>query len=805
MVMEKNEHIIFQDIPGSGNSGKYHSAVLTTFCVDIMHFDAHLRNVLHKKQICSINVFADKDQLDDTIKYTSPLFLHNIGRDYTVTGISSVGAFHPKINFFVGENNVLVLIGSGNLTVTGQGKNHEIFTGFMIDDKDERQRPLVEECWRYIRSIASHGSPFDKRRILQEIPDNCRYLKTDYSFKPHAMCEIGNDLKAALLYADSTGILKQITEIVPQTRVSKITIVSPFFDENGETLEYISNLFPNSDIEVLLQDNCILPPYAMKKDKRIRFFDFDATKRGQQVFSTNDSFNRLAHAKIYVFETKNGQYCLIGSANATVPGLGTMKNKGANDEFCVMYYSKKQDFIGILGLKGRKILKTDFKDYKPTAHQSSTKKESLPVTINYAECSSGILSVSLSVGKQKPSGMKLVLDNGMSTVSTKKFTIDNGIIRIKISDDKQTLFCYFTDSSDTAISNTVCINVLDRLDSTNPSKTNRTINNLISKIENEGYNGLELSEMLSSVMADLYDETTESKTVIRKYYSGGDKEKERDADLPDVTFNPDYEETDDMISHSSGYDGSSRLIVCIEDSIRKKLRSLDDDLKDEEESGNTVSSNERSVIEERTVTVSKNWIERIGGEVSTLLDDYQKLINRRIKDCATTGNRTVLPYDFNYFSLAMFASLEICFLNHLNYSLDEISEIDRNYYRKRLTDVLNGCLISDCSETLAKFTTFCKKNWNGCSKDDGITVIAHRAVKYALLYVAVFERISKYIQVGSIREDNYNNLQTLIDLFGIQDYPSLKEELDELSDRYDNVFRFRLAEGVLEKLGIITN
>ena len=54
--MEKNEHVILLDIPSGGKNGKYHSAVLTTYAIDLIHFDNQLLNMLHRKQICSINV-----------------------------------------------------------------------------------------------------------------------------------------------------------------------------------------------------------------------------------------------------------------------------------------------------------------------------------------------------------------------------------------------------------------------------------------------------------------------------------------------------------------------------------------------------------------------------------------------------------------------------------------------------------------------------------------------------------------------------------------------------------------------------
>ena len=83
--MEKNEHAILLDIPSGGKNGKYHSAVLTTYAIDLIHFDNQLLNTLHRKQICSINVFADTNQMDKSMEYVSPIYMRHIGKEYSIT------------------------------------------------------------------------------------------------------------------------------------------------------------------------------------------------------------------------------------------------------------------------------------------------------------------------------------------------------------------------------------------------------------------------------------------------------------------------------------------------------------------------------------------------------------------------------------------------------------------------------------------------------------------------------------------------------------------------------------------------
>ena len=248
-----NEHILFQDIPLGSKNGKFHSAVLTTYAIDLIHFDCHLRNTLHRKQITSINILADSSQVDKAVEFTDPQYLTHIGKEYSVSSMKANGAFHPKINFFVGYNAVLVLIGSGNLTVTGHGKNHETFTGFMIDDDNDLHRPLIEECWQYLLSFKDQFGDFERRRILNEIPDNCNILDNNRLQERHKLHKVADNLQAALLYHEKgKSILSQLADIIPLNEVMKISVLSPYFDHDGATLRNLLELCSNAKMNVLI-------------------------------------------------------------------------------------------------------------------------------------------------------------------------------------------------------------------------------------------------------------------------------------------------------------------------------------------------------------------------------------------------------------------------------------------------------------------------------------------------------------------------------------------------------------------------
>lgn len=787
------EHHIFTDIPSGGKNGKFHSAVLTTYAVDLIHFDRHLINMLHRKQICSINILVDANQLEKEMEYVDPRFMKGIGKEYCIQGISSKGAFHPKINFFVGDDSVLVLLGTGNLTVAGHGKNHEAFTGLMVDSNNDTHRPLIEECWRYIYRFSNQFGSFDKNRILREIPENCTILSPEYHVVPHRLCNVQNGLYAALLYNDDlSSYLKQITDIVPLQEVQKVTVVSPFFDEKGESLETFAELCPNAKVDVLIHKECSLPPCQMPDNNRICFYDFKETARGKINFKVYD---RQLHAKLFHFKTADKEYCVIGSANATISGLGTIKNSGINDEFGIIYVSSNTDFLNELGLKTRKKVDFKVKDMKrfgaDNRDNETHKYKILSASYDSGKCT-------IICDRPIPTNSLIAVDDGYNIVIHKIDTIENEKCYIVTKLGQNLSVCYIATSEGDCLSNRVFINNIAHLEVTNPSQTSRSLNRFISQIEDQGYDGLEVADMLTDIMWDLVNETDDDKQP-RKITSSSIR-RAKDKSLPEIKYNSAYD-NDEVHSHRSALvDRTSRLIECIEESIKKKIRSIDDAITDEEEEGEAETSNDREVVEYEEIAVSKKNIKGFGELSTSVLSNYSELIDKRIEQIRNSVFKIVTKDDLNFFSLSMFASVEICYLNRHKYQFDEIDPINRSSCQKQLYDCLDRSMNKNGIEALEKFAHFCYTMGKPSKIDDDFKKKANRTMKYAILFATLFYKNATHREEHLLKRV-LGALRTLVSLYGIPSVDVLESELAPLSERYDYAFRFNHVKRIINMLG----
>jgi hypothetical protein len=105
-------------------SRRWNAAFFTAYAFSISFFESVVFQALTKRTPChEICVVVDADG------YASSLMergASRVGRDYTLIPILVSGVFHPKCTYLSGPDGDLLLVGSGNLTFGGYGRNVEV-------------------------------------------------------------------------------------------------------------------------------------------------------------------------------------------------------------------------------------------------------------------------------------------------------------------------------------------------------------------------------------------------------------------------------------------------------------------------------------------------------------------------------------------------------------------------------------------------------------------------------------------------------------------------------------------------------
>ena len=299
-------------------------------------------------------------------------------------------------------------------------------------------------------------------------------------------------------------------------------------------------------------------------------------------------------------------------------------------------------------------------------------------------------------------------------------------------------------------------------------------------------------------MWNLVNETDENETVrISASTNGSDK---KDPYLPQIKYNADFDNDDVHTRKYLNIDKSSRLMDCIEESIRRKLRSIDEDMKDEEESGNTESSNERSEINDDIVIKENYQIVDYGKKVISILDKYSNLIDKRNEQNRKKKMLLITKDDLNFFSLSLFASMEIGYLNRSRYVFPDYDSYTKSQYQKKLYDSLDKAMQNNAFNVIEKFKIFCQNNLILDKTDRDYQKKSTRVLKYAVLYATLFHKFASEFDEKLKGWKVDKCIKTLFDIFDVLETEKLLMELEPISERYNYIFRTSHVKKLLQKI-----
>jgi len=251
-----------------------------------------------------IKIFHDANMLTSFEKKTlidiHPILIRN-------------GVFHPKVIYLKGEKTTCLFVGSGNLTISGWGRNIEAFEIVDITDDPSLENQVLnffDDVFELAGLLKPEELEKKKRKRASKI--DIKDKNFVYSFSKNS------DKKSLLLEA--------------LTLEDSLQVFSPYFSEN------LDELFEKEEFKNLKEINIV--PDLIENEKirlkklptieKIKFYRFEKNKIDDK---NEDSTN---HSKIWISDSKYA----IGSHNCTQPAL-----YGNNFEASlVQNYKNKKDF-----------------------------------------------------------------------------------------------------------------------------------------------------------------------------------------------------------------------------------------------------------------------------------------------------------------------------------------------------------------------------------------------------------------------------------------------------------------------------
>jgi hypothetical protein len=488
--------------------------------------------------IRNVNIFIDGHYYSELMQQaTGDEMVLSSG--YSLYPIFEKNIFHPKIWLLFGEKEGLLLVGSGNLTNSGNGNNDEIWGAFHFDIKQPQNAPIFSAAWRYISQITTTTKGITSEKTTRWIEEHSQWIKELPKEIEFLFANLSDNKSVAFLYnKNRSTIWQQVLNLIGNDKITEITAVSPYYDTQGKALEEIKTSFPNAIFNVILDESGIIPT-ALPNEKKYSFYDWQELKTCSDIGATKHS---KLHAKILHFKTsKNVEYCLFGSANITSAGLGISNN--ANAEVSLFFKSTKESILNKIGLKLNTDTKKSLSQFVVSENiateQKIIKNNQFPIRLLAAEVNYSTLTIYASKVIDTP--VSITLYDANNLIKKQIVGILNTQHEINLETDENNFrYVQILSAEGKNLSNKIIISNYFSIAKTHPNPKNAELERLCGQLQNG-----ELRNVLDLIHYAIIDEsekeggTSVISTSKNKLSKKEEKKTENQTQLYDLsTYKP---------------------------------------------------------------------------------------------------------------------------------------------------------------------------------------------------------------------------------------------------------------------------
>ena len=282
----------------------FEAAILCSFNLNLQFFEQFLLKLDTLYTCRNISLFIDNNIYNDLIN--EPFKPRYLNKNYLVTSITAKGSFHPKIYIATSEKKASLAIGSANISMDGMARNLEILSCFEISEENQEHSHIFITVLDYLQKLAEISRSKKAIGQFNKFKDICHPLiqktkKNSFEFLHN-------------LDQSFTEIIKEKTK---GHKVNKISIISPFFDQNLAPLQEFKKMYPKIPVNIYIQSGKSTFPVnqydKIKKDTNIMLYK---------------NIERYMHGKAIIINSNRGSFLFSGSANFSYPALCSKASTG---------------------------------------------------------------------------------------------------------------------------------------------------------------------------------------------------------------------------------------------------------------------------------------------------------------------------------------------------------------------------------------------------------------------------------------------------------------------------------------------
>lgn len=482
---------LIKEIP----AGRFHSVLMTSYSLNLYYWEIQLLCTLSGKGINYVSALVDSDCLSEQLVKFSKAFSDRRALDFSLHGYKMKGAFHPKIQFYVGSKSVLVLIGSGNLTISGHGRNLEVWSPVMVESTESVAYPFIREVWNYLKGLYAELGE-EAANIISSLESNCSLLQDEYQ-PAETEFDLGSSSIRFFANQDSS-IFDQCMDWIGEESVKKITIMSPFYDRQANLIKALYEHYKPEEINVIVEEGFGAPPKPSCIPNYVNLYRWDKIEKME-----GEKYQDFFHSKCFFFEGETNNYMLCGSANASVAAFGLPGVKPTNQEASVGFKSADTDYFEQTGFKlVEPINPADINDSPSTENAEPT----VPITLWIKEASYFYKSYNLTIenaADEMPvnisfySGARKLLHS-----KNTKIKVGVSVMEGAFEESYNPLYVEITGKDGILISNRQFVIPLERMDANNPSPESDYIRKRSRDIESGKFVNGEVLRFIEQILGE---------------------------------------------------------------------------------------------------------------------------------------------------------------------------------------------------------------------------------------------------------------------------------------------------------------
>jgi hypothetical protein len=286
-------------------SRRWDRALFTTYSLSLTFFESVVFRALRESGCHDVSVVVDADG------YASSLMerrASRVGHEYQLVAVGLPdGVFHPKCTYLHGPEGDLLLVGSGNVTFGGWGRNIEV-----LEVLDSAQSPSA---------FAAFAEFLDAVRQRTDILMGTHEWTTVYAELARVAARgAPSEGNPGLVHSVVSPIADQLVAFASAHGGARtLTVLSPFHDRDARTVRELAARL--GDVAVVIG----LPPNE-NAGTTFPFASAKLPRPARAVRPVTDDANRPLHAKWIEIECGERNLTVTGSVNATHNALGSCNN-----------------------------------------------------------------------------------------------------------------------------------------------------------------------------------------------------------------------------------------------------------------------------------------------------------------------------------------------------------------------------------------------------------------------------------------------------------------------------------------------